>query len=187
MTRTTCKNWARIAGAVFATLALAGVPAAAKAHHDVKAANRMLSERMLASGKTTDLFLRRGNSGGLFLYLASANGTLSIYDVSHPSEPRELNTLVLNSNEPAFHVRPVNDHVLVASGAPDASQSLSILDLANAPAVAIAKTLKDVDAYAVDGETNTLYVAQRGKLSVMQFDHPITREAEIWEQSYEAR
>ena len=81
----------------------------------------------------------------------------------------------------------MSDHVAIASGAPDASQSLTVLDLANAPSVEIAKTLKNVDAYAIDGETNTLYVAQRGKLSVMQFDHPITREAEIWEQSYEAR
>ncbi len=186
MTPTTSRYWTKIAGAVLATLTLATAPAAAKAHLHVKA-NRTLCERTLANGKTTDLFLRRSNKGGLFLYIASANGTLSIYDISHSSEPRELNTLALSSDKPAFQIRPVNDYIVVASGAPDASQSLTVLNLANVPSVAIAKTLKNVDAYAIDGETNTLYVAQRGKLSVMQFDHPITREAEIWEQSYEAR
>lgn len=186
MTQTTSRYWIKIAGAVLATVTLATAPAAAKAHPHVKA-NRMLCERTLANVKTTDLFLRRGNEGGLFLYVASANGTLSIYDVSDSSEPRELNTLALNSDKPAFQIRPVNDHVVVVSGAPDSSQSLTVLNLANAPSAEIAKTLKNVDAYAIDGETNTLYVAQRGKLSVMQFDHPITREAEIWEQSYESR
>ena len=186
MAQTTSRYWTKIAGAVLATVTLTTAPAAAKAHHHVKA-NVTLCERTLANGKTTNLFLRRGNAGGLFLYVASANRTLSIYDVSHSSEPRELNTLALRSDKPAFQIRPVDDHVVVASGAPDASQSLTVLNLANAPTVAIAKTLKNVDAYEIDGETNTLYVAQRGKLSVMQFDHPITREAEIWEQSYEAR
>lgn len=51
---------------------------------------------------------------------------------------------------------------MVASGAPDASQSLTVLNLANAPSVENAKTLKNVDAYAIDAEANTLYVAQRG-------------------------
>ncbi len=98
-----------------------------------------------------------------------------------------MNTLALSSDKPAYQFRPVNERVAIASGAPDASQSLTVLDLANAPSVEIAKKLKNVDAYTIDGETNTLYVAQRGKLFVIQFDHPITREAEIWEQSYEAR
>lgn len=186
MTRTTSRNWTKIAGAVFATLTLAAVPAAAKAHHNVKT-NRTLCERTLTNGKTTDLFLRRGNHGGLFLYIASANGTLSIYDVSDSAEPRELNTLALSLDKPAFQIQSVSDHVVVASGAPDASRSLTVLSLANAPSVEIQRTIKNVDAYTIDAETNTLYVAQRGKLSVMQFDHPITREVEIWEQNYEAR
>lgn len=71
---------------------------------------------------------------------------------------------------------------------PDASQNLAVLDLALAPSVEIGNTLQNVDAYAIDAETSTPYVAQRGKLAVMQFDRPITREAEVWEQSsYAAR
>ncbi|HEX4808788.1 MAG TPA: hypothetical protein VH325_07660 [Bryobacteraceae bacterium] len=186
MTRTTFRNSVKVAGAVFAALAFAAAPAAPKEHHDSKA-NRIAYEETLANGKATDLFLRRSNNGGRFLYIASASGTLTIYDVSQPAEPRELNTLALSSEKSTFQIRPVSDHAAIASGAPDASQSLTVLDLANAPSVEIAKTLKNVDAYTIDSETNTLYVAQRGKLFVIQFDHPITREAEIWEQSYEAR
>ncbi len=167
-------------------MTLAAAPGSAKAHHNARA-NYTLCERTLTNGETTDLFLRRGNQGSLFLYLASVNGTLSIYDVSNPAELRELSTLALSSSNPAFQIRPVNDNVVVASGAPDARQSLTVLNLADAPSVEIARTLKNVDAYTIDGETNTLYVAQHGKLFVMQFDHPITRAAEIWEQSYESR
>jgi len=186
VTQTTLNNSMKLAGAVFAALVLAAAPAAAKGHHDSKA-NRVLCEETLANGKTVDLFLRRSNEGRRFLYVASSNGMLSIYDVSQPAEPREMNTLALSSDKPAYQFRPVNERVAIASGAPDASQSLTVLDLANAPSVEIAKRLKNVDAYTIDGETNTLYVAQRGKLFVIQFDHPTTREAEIWEQSYEAR
>jgi WD40 repeat protein len=186
MTRTTCRNSIKVAGAVFAALILAAAPAAAKQHSGSKT-NRTLCEKTLPNGKTTDLFLRRSNKGGLYLYIASANGTLAIYDVSQPADPRELNTLALSSDKPTFQIRSVSDYDAIASGAPDASQSLTVLDLANAPSVEITKTLKNVDAYTIDGETNTLYVAQRGKLFVIQIDHPITREAEIWEQSYEAR
>lgn len=85
----------KVAGAVFAVLTIAAGPAVAKPHHDSKT-KRVLCEETLANGKTTDLFLRRSNKGGRYLYIASANGTLSIYDVSQPAEPRELNTLVLS-------------------------------------------------------------------------------------------
>jgi hypothetical protein len=176
----------KIAGAICSALILAAAPAAAKDHHDSETTH-MLCEQTLANGKTTDLFLRRSNKGSRYLYIASANGTLAIYDVSQPAEPRELNTLALSSDEPTFQIRPVSEHAAIASGAPDASQSLTVLELANAPSVEIAKTLKNVDAYTIDAETNMLYVAQHGKLFVIQFDRPITREAEIWEQSYEAR
>ena len=141
--------------------------------------NHTLYVGTLTNGKTTDLFLRRSNEGARYLYIASANGTLAIYDVSQPAEPRELKTLTLTSDKTTLQIRPVSDQAAIVSGAPDASQSLTVLDLANAPSVEIAKTLKNVDAYTINGETNTLYVAQRGKLFVIQFDHPITRQAEI--------
>lgn len=186
MTQTTWKNSTRLAGAIFAALTLAAAPAAAKPHHYSKR-DRVLCEETLANGKTTDLFLRRTNEGRRFLYIASSNGMLSIYNVSQPAEPRRMSTLALGSDKPAFQIRRMTEQVAAASAAADASQSLTVLDLANEPSIEIAKTLKNVDAYTIDAGTNTLYVAQRGKLSVIQFDHPITREAEIWEQSYEAR
>lgn len=161
MTRTTSGNWTKRAGAVFAILTLAAASAAGKAHHEVKA-NRVLCERTLANGKTTDLFLRRDNQGSRFLYIASANETLTIYNVSRPAEPRELSTLVLSSGKPTFRVRSVDNRYAIASGALDASPSLTVLDLTAAPSVEIEKTLRNVDAYAIDAETNTLYIAQCG-------------------------
>jgi hypothetical protein len=186
MTQRTFRNSIEVVAAVFAVSAFTAAPAAANEHHHSKT-YRTVSEETLPNGKTTDLFLRRSNKGSRYLYVASANGTLAIYDISQPAEPRELHTLELSSDKSAFQIRPVSGHAALASGAPDPGQRLTVLDLDNAPSVGIAKTLKNVDAYTIDGETNTLYVAQRGKLSVIQFDDPITRDAEIWEQSYEAR
>jgi hypothetical protein len=39
----------------------------------------------------------------------------------------------------------------------------------------------------LDAASNTAYVATGGELVVMRFDHPITHDAEIWKESYEAR
>jgi hypothetical protein len=176
----------KVLGAVLAILAFTAAPAVANEHHASKT-YRNVCEETLPNGKTTDLFLRRSNKGSRYLYVASANRRLSVYDVSRPAEPLLLNTLVLSSNKTAFQIRPVSEHAAVASGVPDASQSLTVLDLDNAPSIGIAKTLRNVEAYAIDGETNTVYAARNGRLFVIQFDHPITRDAEIWEQSYEAR
>jgi hypothetical protein len=151
------------------------------------AAYTVLSQERLDNGKTTDLFLRNSRNGREFLYLASANGTLSIFDVTDPKEPRPLQSLVLVDKPGSFQIRPVNNRVAIASGAVDPAENLTVLDLSNAPSTEIAKQLKTVDAYTIDGAGQIVYVAQRGTLVVLQFDHPITREAEIWEQSFETR
>lgn len=186
MTRKTFTNSLKMAVAVLVGLTLPAASADAKEHQSSKP-DRIVFQETLVNAKTTDLFLRKTSEGVLYLYIASADGMLSIYDVSQPTEPRRVNTLALSGDKPALQIRLVGDHVAVATGAPDASQSLTVLDLANAPSIEIASRLKNVDAYTIDSQTNTLYVAQRGQLLVMQFDHPITREAEIWEQSYESR
>lgn len=161
-------------------------PALAKDHARTAGYN-VLGQVQLQSGKTTDLFLRRSQNGRTFLYVASAGQTLSIFDVTNSSEPREVNHLALATTAGDFRVRPVSDRMAVATAATDPAEQFTVLDVGNAPTGAIAKRLDHVDAYTLDGASNTAYVAQNGRLSIIHFDQPVTREAEIWEQSYEAR
>jgi hypothetical protein len=184
-------NWFRShAALVAAALATTGFftnLAVAKERHNT-AGYRVITEETLGNGQTTDLFLLKDQRGKKFLYLASANGTLSIFDVSYPNEVRQVSSWVLASGgSGGFHVRPINDQFVVATRARNTEDSLAVLDPSNAPSKQIAEQLKNVDAYAIDGDNQVLYVAQRGKLIVMRFDGPITRQAEIWEESYEAR
>lgn len=62
-----------------------------------------------------------------------------------------------------------------------------MVDLGNGPSASVARQFKNAEAYTLDGVSNTAYIAEGGKLVMMRFDQPITHDAEIWEQSYEAR
>jgi hypothetical protein len=141
----------------------------------------------LSNSKTTDLFLRSDAKNHQYLYVASADNTLTVYDVTNPKELRETQSLALSGASSQFVVRPVSDRMAIATAAPNNGANLTVLNFSNLPSTEIEKQLKSVDAYAIDGDTNTLYVAQQGKLVVMKFGHPITREAEIWEESYNSR
>jgi hypothetical protein len=148
---------------------------------------KVIAVRNLTNAKTTGLFLLKSQRGKQFLYLTSADGKLSIFDVSHPGNLRELSSWALdNGDAQTLRVQPINDRFVIASDR-KTDDSLTVLDLSNTPSEEIAKQLKGVDAYAIDGNREVLYVARRGELMVIRFDHPITRDAEIWEQSYEAR
>jgi WD40 repeat protein len=172
-----------------ASLALTSVwptAAVAKGHHD-NDGFKVITVRTLDDAKTTDLFLLKGQNGKKFLYLASANGKLSIFDVTHPSNLREVSSWTLApATTQTFHVRPISDRFAVASDSNTADE-LTALDLSKTAAEEIARRFKNVDAYAIDGNQQVLYVARQGELTVVRFDHPITREAERWEQSFEAR
>jgi hypothetical protein len=61
------------------------------------------------------------------------------------------------------------------------------LDPSAAATPEIAKPFKNDGCYTVDPSDQTLHVVQQGWLSVVRFDRPITREAEVFEQSYQAR
>jgi hypothetical protein len=112
---------------------------------------------------------------------------MAIFDVTDSSEPRQVNRLALSGKPASFTVRPVSNRLAVVSAANDPACELTLLDLGNEPAVEIAETLKNVDAYTINGATNTVYIAQDGRLLVMRFARPVTRDAEIWEQFFESR
>jgi DNA-binding beta-propeller fold protein YncE len=172
-----------------AALALTSVcanPAFGKEHH-VSKGFKVIAVRTLDNTKVADLLLVNGQGGKQFLYLASADGKLSIFDASHPSQLRELSSWRLTSSDTQnFRIEPINDRFVVASGA-RTDDRVAVLDLSNAVSKEIAQQFKDVDAYAVDDDKQVLYVAQPGQLTVVRFDHPISRDAERFEESYEAR
>jgi hypothetical protein len=161
-------------------------PAMARSHVQ-KPDYQVLGQVALPNGRTTDLFLRKNQEGNTFLYVASANETMAIFDVTNSSVPRQVNRLALSGKPASFTVRPVSNRLAVASAANDPARELTLLDLGNAPAVEIAKTLKNVDAYTINSVTNTVYVAQDGQLLIMRFAGPVTRDAEIWEKFFESR
>jgi hypothetical protein len=175
-----------IAAAALLALGVFTQPARARDHRE-PSGYQVLAEESLAPGKTTDLFLRKDEKGHVYLYVASEDSVLSVFDVTNPKELRPMQVLNLSGARSTFQVRPVSNRMAVATTAPDTGNSVAILDFSNLPSPKVAAELKQVDAYAIDGSTNTLYAAQRGKLVVMRFEHPMTREAEIWEESYNAR
>ena len=67
----------------------------------------------------------------------------------------------------------------------DPSQRLTVLNDTASPE--IAKQFTHVDAYTIDGGRSLVYIVEKGKLSILQLDRPLSREAQIWEQSYQSR
>ena len=172
-----------------AALALTSVwanAAVAKDHHNDKGF-KVIAVRTLDNTEVADLLLLNGQGGKQFLYLASADGTLSIFDTSHPGHLRELSSWRLTSSDTQnFRIESINDRFVIASDA-RTDDHVAVLDLSNTASKEIARQFKDVDAYAVDDNKQVLYVAQPGQLTVVRFDHPISRAAELFEESYEAR
>jgi hypothetical protein len=175
-------------------------PAFGKDRH-VSKGLKVIAVRTLDNTNATDLYLFNRQNGKQFLYLASADGKLSIFDVTHPSRLSELSSWTLaNGGSGSFRLQPINERLAVASGS-KTNDKLAVLDLFNAvlssafpphtlseaASAEIARQFKDVNAYAVDDNKQVLYVAQPGQLTVVRFDHPISRDAELFEESYEAR
>jgi hypothetical protein len=165
---------------------LATQPAMAR-NHPLKPDYKVLSRVALPNAKTTDLFLRTDQQGHTFLYVAFANESIAIFDVTDSREPHLVNRLALASNRSSFTLKPVNDRLAVATTANDRNADFTLLDLGSAPSIEIVKTLKNVDAYTIDNDMNTAYVAQDEHLLVLRFDQPVTRDAAVWEQFFEAR
>ena len=142
-----------------------------------------------------------GQNGKRFLYLVSADEKLSMFDVTHPGALRELSSCMLASSEAQFYrVRLIsNQSGLPAESEADDRVAMVALSeaalkeiaprvtLSDAASEEIGRHFKGVDAYAVDENKRVLYVAQRGELTVIRFNHPISRDAELFEESYENR
>jgi hypothetical protein len=146
-----------------ATAGLHGGPAFAKPHGS-EGGYKIIAEEDLSLGRVTDMLLRRDRRGHTYLYVAFANDTVLVFEVTSANELRQLPKVAGN-----------------CGNSPMAS------DLVYAPSVDLPKRLEKTDAYAIDGNDQTVYVAEHGKLIVMRFDRPITRDAEIWEKFYEGR
>jgi LVIVD repeat len=172
--------------AAVALTSVCAIPAFAKDHH-VSKGFKVIAVRTLDNGKPTDLLLLDGKGGKQFLYLASDDGKLSIFDVTHPSNVLEQSTWTLaNDGSEAFRIQPISDSFAVASDS-KTNDKLAVLDTSDPASAEIARQFKGVDAYAVDNNKQVLYVAQQGQLTVVRFDRPISRDAELFEESYEAR
>jgi hypothetical protein len=75
--------------------------------------------------------------------------------------------------------------VITNTAAPE--RDLALVDT-NTPATPeIASEFKNADCYTIDPSDETLYVVPNSELSILRFDRPLTRDAEIFEQFYGAR
>jgi hypothetical protein len=79
----------------------------------------------------------------------------------------------------------VNAAFLVLGNTPESEQNVTVLDTGDAATAAIAKQFKN--AYTIDPNGDTLYVVHDGELSVLRFDRPISRDAELFEQMLDDR
>ena len=181
----------RLTAITFTTFAVLGAgvavqPALAKGHAK-DTGYKIVGETALQNAEVTDLVLRWDNRGHKYLYVVYANNTLAVLNVTNSAEITERHLLTFAPNTQAPHVEPVNARFVVFSNTAAPERNLAVVDT-NTPATPeIARELKNADCYTIDPTDQTLYVAQRGELSVMRFDHPISRDAELFEQSYENR
>ena len=129
-------------------------------------------------------FLRMNAVGQTFLYVHSDH-SISVLDVTRSEEPKEVDELHLTEGSPQVHSRPLDSDTVPATAASDLSQPVTVLN--DAAAAEIAKQFAHVDAYTIDEGRSLVYIAEKGKLSILKFDRPLTRDAEIWEQSYDSR
>lgn len=147
----------------------------------------LTSDPALANVKATDLFLRQDNNGHKYLYVAFANNTLAVLNVTNPAEITETRHLAFAMSPQIAHIEPLNARFTVVTNVPSPDHNLAVLDASDPATPEIAKEFRNADCYTIDSGSQTLYVVCNGELSIMQFDRPITRDAEIFEQNYEAR
>jgi hypothetical protein len=173
------KHKISIAPFVFAATALLvetlGSPLASANERPRRSDARVVSQVGLPASTTTDLFLRMNAVGQRFLYVVHSDHSISVLDVTNPEEPKELDELHLTEAPSQVPLRSIGSEAVVAKAACDLSKRLAVLNDTAFPA--IAEQFTHVDAYTIDGGRSLVYIA----------DLPMTREAAIWEQSYESR
>jgi hypothetical protein len=97
-----------------------------------------------------------------------------------------MHRLALATNTPTQDAEPVNARFVLVTNAAAPERDLAVVDT-NTPATPeTAKEFKNIDCSTIDPSDETLYLVGHGELSIMRFDRPISRDAEIFEQSYEA-
>jgi hypothetical protein len=137
----------------------------------------------LPGSPTTALFLRMNAVGQTLLYVVQGDHSISVLDVTKPEEPKEVDELRLNEGSPQVHLRAVGPDAVLTTASDPAQPATG-----NGTACPeIAKQFSHADVYTIDGGRSLVYIAEKGKLSILKFDRPLTREAEIWEESYESR
>jgi hypothetical protein len=155
------------------------------AGHQKNPGYTLVGEMTLPNAHATDLFLRRDKQERKYLYVVYADNTLSVVDVTNTAEIPETRRLALTVKKAT--AEQVNGSFVVLSNTPEPEQDVTVLDTSALATPAIPKQFTNADCYTIDPSDQTLYVAQQGELSVTRFDRPITRDAEIFEQSYHAR
>jgi LVIVD repeat len=164
---------------------LAVQPVLAKGHSE-NVGYTLAGQTALPHAKATDLFLRQDKQGHKYLYVVYAD-MLTVLNVTNPSEVSEMYSLAVTANKQTAHDEPVNARFVVLTNTTEPEQDLAVVDT-SAPAMPkIAKEFKNAECYTIDSSDETLYVVRHSELSIMRFDHPVSRDAEIFEQSYEAR
>ena len=161
-------------------------PVLAAGHHE-NPGYKLLGQTPLPNVHATDLFLRQDKQGRKYLYVVYAENTLSVVNVTKPAQITEASRLALTTTQRTAHAEQVNADFIVLSNTPQPEQDVTVLNTSTPATPGIAKQFKNADCYTIDSSDQTLYVVQQGELSVLRFDRPITRDAEIFEQSYEAR
>jgi hypothetical protein len=169
-----------------AGLTLTVQPMLAKEHIQ-KAGYTLVGKTVLQNAKATDLFLRKDEQGHKYLYVVYADDTLAVLNVTNGVEVSETHRLALATNAPTLHMEPLNSRFAAATNAPEPDRQFAVVDMKDAAKPEIAKEFKNVDCYTIDPGDETLYVISDGALSIMRFNRPITRDAELFEQSYNAR
>jgi hypothetical protein len=147
----------------------------------------VLNTTTVESAKADDLFIRKDGQGHTYLYVIYANNTLAVFDVTDARKVKETKHLTLTEEEHVNHARPLNVRQVLVGNAAAAEHELALIDTADPPLPRVVQQFRDADCYTVNAMTQTVYVVQRGKLKVIQFDGPVTRDAEHFEQAYEAR
>jgi hypothetical protein len=176
------------AGTVVLLAATLGIQPLLRAGTEDKPADyKVVAQASLGGSRVTDMFLRASRTGKTYLYVTREDRTLSVYDVSLGTEPKETEELSLTKKAEPLRIHAAGPDTAIVSDAPEPSRQLSILNFTDEAHPKVARYFPEVEAFAIDSKTTTLYVAQHGKLSIVQFERPITRDAAIWEQFFEAR
>jgi hypothetical protein len=153
--------------------------------HKTNPGYTLVGQTALENTKATDLFLRQDDQGRKYLYVVYANDTLAVLNVTNGAEIAETHHLTLAANAQTQHVEPVNDRFALVTNTPDSQGDLALMDTKTPATPEIAKEFRNSDCY--DPSDNTLYVVHDGELSVLRFDRPISRDAQLFEESFENR